>query len=611
MMIRKTGKSFKLFRTRSTMLIMVVLLLSIGVAVGVVEIITQMASKKMKQQADQLAELQAHSIGRVVESSFVTSTWVANSFLAAMMHIQYVEDSLTGERNTLHYLSNVELQKLNVNKLYQSLSDFLVVNSEFYAAALIFEPGIVSDAPERGVAALVRRDNNGPVDLLDSADIFNHPLYEYGHHCSHGYISDVTRHEATGVLVITYVCPILDENGRMIGEFWMDYPLQRLSCFLKKQETKLNAFSFVLDRNLTIIACSDYYASGERFGQYLPILKGGDLGTVEIKSFKRKLEKKQQFKSRVIINGEYCYCYFYPLETTDFTLVICIAENRILQIVDRFKGKMLTVSMAGLLIALLCSGFAFQSYRKKEGDSLRMQGELDIASKIQQNFLPSVRLRHEKADVFAFQRSARQVGGDLYDYVERDNKLFFCVGDVSGKGVPASLFMAIASSHFRSICRYEDDSARIVSHLNRCLADRNHSEMFCTMFLGVLDLESGLLSYCNAGHNPPVLKTAEDCRYLAVKTNMMLGAFEEYAYESQCLNLTSGNSLFVYTDGVTEAFAADGSLFGEKRLIQLVNSLPIDTSAEDLCQRVADAVTIFARGEEQSDDITMLCLKMV
>lgn len=201
---------------------------------------------------------------------------------------------------------------------------------------------------------------------------------------------------------------------------------------------------------------------------------------------------------------------------------------------------------------------------------------------------------------------AKEVGGDLYDFFVRNEKMFFCIGDVSGKGVPASLVMAVTRSLFRTVAAHEISPQRIVTTMNESMSATNESNMFVTLFCGVLDLQSGHLRYCNAGHNAPYLVKADGPVQLSVEPNLPLAVLENTPYSEQEMDLTTGEGLFLYTDGLNEAEDSSLVQFGEKRLEKALNSI---LSASDQVKVMTDAVKIFVGGAPQSDDLTILYIK--
>ena len=187
----------------------------------------------------------------------------------------------------------------------------------------------------------------------------------------------------------------------------------------------------------------------------------------------------------------------------------------------------------------------------------RIESELRIAREIQMGMVPKIFPafpEREDVDLYAKLIPAKEVDGDLYDFFIEDNKLYFIVGDVSGKGVPASLVMAVTCRLFRTVASHFQKPSEIVTSLNDTLAENNESNMFCTFFLGILDLQTGYMQYCNAGHNAPVVMRASGkTEFMEVVPNLPLGLFEGFPYDGQECTLMKGDSLFLYTDGVTEA----------------------------------------------------------
>ena len=213
-------------------------------------------------------------------------------------------------------------------------------------------------------------------------------------------------------------------------------------------------------------------------------------------------------------------------------------------------------------------------------------------------------------DLYAVLRPAKEVGGDLYDFFIRDSKLFFAIGDVSGKGVPASLFMAVTRTLFRISAGRYDSAAEIAAMLNDTIIKDNDSCMFVTMFIGVLDLTSGELRYCSAGHNPGVIASDGTAKLLAAKENIPIGVIPEYTFEEDFIKLQPSDMLFLYTDGLTEAENVDKHLFGEERMLSLLAGNSTDTTKESV-EYMEATVEKFVKGEEQSDDLTILCLRLL
>ena len=243
-----------------------------------------------------------------------------------------------------------------------------------------------------------------------------------------------------------------------------------------------------------------------------------------------------------------------------------------------------------------------------------MERELGVARNIQMSMLPMTWPafpERDDIDIYGCLTPAKAVGGDLYDFRIRDGKLFFCVGDVSGKGIPASLVMTVMSSLFRTLSNSENNPAKIVSSINSSMAARNESMMFVTMFVGVLDLETAVLKYCNAGHNAPIVILGGKPTILNVDANVPIGIVPDWDYSLQKATLSPGTILFLYTDGLTEATRAGGELFAEERVLENLSGLDERTTSADIIAHMTAAVNEFVGDSEQSDDLTMMAIRMM
>ena len=241
----------------------------------------------------------------------------------------------------------------------------------------------------------------------------------------------------------------------------------------------------------------------------------------------------------------------------------------------------------------------------------KIASELSIAREIQHGILPKLFPpfpQRSGLDIFATLTSAREVGGDLYDFtLLDDNRLYFCIGDVSGKGVPASLFMAVGKTLLKSTIQTIPDPARALFHVNNEMAQGNDSCMFITTFCAILDLRTRELVYANAGHNPPLILDDGGEHFLEFAASPPLAAMPDAEFNNQSMILAEGAKIFLYTDGVTEAMNPALELFGEARLQEILRQC-CGKTAEGCIRMVEKGVRRFSAGAEQSDDITMLCM---
>ncbi|MEZ0171345.1 SpoIIE family protein phosphatase [Microvirga sp. TS319] len=240
-----------------------------------------------------------------------------------------------------------------------------------------------------------------------------------------------------------------------------------------------------------------------------------------------------------------------------------------------------------------------------------IQQELEIARQVQLAMVPATFPAIDAIDIDGGMIAAKEVGGDFFDcFALTENTYVLMIGDVSGKGVPASLFMAITRTLLRATALYEPDPARCVESVNNLLARENEQMLFVTLFYGVLDVSTGELVYVNAGHNPPLLVSASGAaRYLDGTGDMALAVMEDQGYRAERLTLMPGDLLVTFTDGITEAFNPENEAFGEERLKDLCLREREAPSVQVLMQRAYGALTDFVRDAEQSDDITWLALR--
>ena len=243
-----------------------------------------------------------------------------------------------------------------------------------------------------------------------------------------------------------------------------------------------------------------------------------------------------------------------------------------------------------------------------------IENELGIARNIQLSMVPTVFPERNDIDLYASMTPAKAVGGDLYDFFVTPDKLYFCIGDVSGKGVPAALFMTQAMSLFRAYSKDEDMPDRIVSKMNRDLSENNENCMFVTFFVGILDLTSGLLRYCNAGHEPPIVmrsKGGKGAQVLPVEPCLPLGLDADMTYLTQEVVLEPQTTILFYTDGLNEAMDADNKEFGDDRILDEVNRAVQagQVTPKALIDQMTKAVHDFVGDTEQSDDLTMLVIQ--
>ncbi len=242
-----------------------------------------------------------------------------------------------------------------------------------------------------------------------------------------------------------------------------------------------------------------------------------------------------------------------------------------------------------------------------------IENELKVAHNIQMSMLPKIfppYPERKDIDIYGMLTPAKAVGGDLFDFYIRDEKLFFCIGDVSGKGVPASLLMAVTRSLFRNVSSHSSEPGQIATALNKALSEGNETNMFVTFFVGVLNLADGNLLYCNAGHEAPLL-VGKGIGTLPCDANLPLGIMPDWSFTQQQATIYPQTVIFLFTDGLSEAEDAGHTQFGEERILAVAEKVlsQQQLQSQTFIDEMADAVNRFVGDAEQSDDLTMLALQ--
>ena len=289
-----------------------------------------------------------------------------------------------------------------------------------------------------------------------------------------------------------------------------------------------------------------------------------------------------------------------------------VGENRFFKaFFNYYIGRALFVTLVYAIILFLNKRTKklLQSEISATSQYEKSRTELEVAKEIQLNTLPSETVSSKDVEILAVLKAAKEVGGDLYDYLAiDDDHVAVLVGDVSGKGVPAAMFMMKTITSFRDFAKAGKAPSQIIREINGSIIQGNKSAMFVTCFLAILDKRDGTVVFANAGHNPPLIGYNGHYRYLKCCPGFLLGCFKECHVQDETIKLNPGESLTLYTDGVTEARNAAGEFFGEKRLLETMNRRDY-TSVVELHHVLKDEIKAFVGDAPQSDDITYLTLK--
>jgi sigma-B regulation protein RsbU (phosphoserine phosphatase) len=272
-------------------------------------------------------------------------------------------------------------------------------------------------------------------------------------------------------------------------------------------------------------------------------------------------------------------------------------------------------------IAKLAESFGFMmteitkymyELEKTTAEKEYFKAELDIASEIQSGFLPencSFTFGSSKAEIFAYMKTAKEVGGDTYDFFMTDSDhAAVLIADASGKGISAAMFISASRQMIKASLASGRSPSKALTDVNRQLCKENSANMFITAWLGIFEIDTGRLEYANAAHNPPVVIQNGRCRYLNSPPHFFLAGFEDTVYTDECIYLEKGDTLFLYTDGIVEALDTENNLYGENRLLDALNE-NVMLSLENTARNILDSVNSFCGKAVQSDDMTMLLIR--
>lgn len=517
----------------------------------------------------------------------------------------------SSEKMVRNYLWSVQQQIDNPDKIYNDLHRLVATNDDVMSCFVAFVPGYYPDRERLFEPCAIRRgDSIVTVQLAgEKHDYTKREFYEQAALNNTSCWTDpYLDADASGRYVTTYAVPLTDDTGKIAGVFGIDMSTQGIIDTLNTRHNYPSTFFLLLTEDGQLISQPD--SSHTQQSDVAAVVEMINDSTYERKSSSTGHSKIITFNDKE--NGE-GYAYYAFMKGQPRWQVVMVCYN------DEVYGKL--SKMRRNLLPLLLAGFSLLGFilyrfnrnmRRLHETSLlkeRTDSELRIAQNIQSEMLPLESISRPDVDVSGKLITALEVGGDLFDYLIRDEKLFFCIGDVSGKGVPSSLVMAVVHSHFRTLAMHESNPQRIIQVINETASEGNKTNMFVTMFIGVLDLPTGRLRYCNAGHDAPLL-IDQDVSTLPVNANLPLGLYEDFKYVQQEIQLPAEASLLLYTDGLTEAMNTQHKQFGLHRIIDTAKTCMEkgQTSPVVLMDTLHEQATLFADGAQQSDDLTMLAI---
>ena len=407
--------------------------------------------------------------------------------------------------------------------------------------------------------------------------------------------------------MVSYALPIHDKKKNVIAVFGLDVSTKMLGDTLNYRQIYESSFDVLLTEEGQFIAGpKPEHVNPGTVDYIVNIINDSTIAKRDSKNGRCKIAT---FRDPADNDKGYVY-YASFKDKPDWQIAVVCYDDEVFGPLREMYRTILLTNLAAIIVLGFIIGYFIKNNKKLQNTKRakeRIDSELRIASGIQMQMLPKQMRDNERADIdiYGMLLPAKEVGGDLFDYFIRDEKLFFCIGDVSGKGVPAAMLMAATHSRFRACSSNQRNPALIMKALNEMSCEGNDATMFATLFIGILDLPTGHLCYCNAGHDAPIIAGKEP---LSVKSNLPIGIFGDTTFEKQDTMLESGAMLFLYTDGLTEAKNKQHLMFGDERMTSLLNNAA-DLSPRQLLDAMTREIQLFADGTEQSDDLTMLAIR--
>ena len=459
-------------------------------------------------------------------------------------------------------------------------------------------------------------------------------------------------------IIASYCRPMKDSKGHYVGTFSTDISMEWISQTISAVKPYPNSYCIMIGQSGTFFVHPDT-TKLLRESIFTPTLEHPDTALTNLG---HAMQRGETGVRKLVFEGKESYVFYKPLGITGWSVAMVCPESDIFGGYMRLYKIVIFIVIAGLILMRL----AFSRIIKRELKPLNtlalqaetiasgqfdktlprdnrideigkltqsfsdmqhslvnyiselkrttavkasIESELKVASDIQMGMIPRVFPpfpERQDIDLYASMTPAKVVGGDLYDYFLQNERLYFCVGDVSGKGIPAAMFMAITRDLFRIIAQQNRSPWEIATMMNNFLVKDNDQSMFVTMFIGMVDLPKGRLEYCNCGHNVPIL----DGKFLEMgSTNQPLGLWECKAFEGEVIEDIRNRQLLVYTDGLNEAENERQERLGDDRLLEAMQGTEQLTS-EEIIHRLKVVVSNHRAGAEPNDDLTLLCLSI-
>ncbi len=558
----------------------------------------------------------------------------------------------------------------NPDSMFVYSRGMLLNNPDFYNCSIAFEPYYFKDKG-RYFSAYSKHEGDTIRTIQGGSDNYQYFYMDWylmpmllGKPCWTEPYMDFDVPTNTSNMVASYCDVIKDGQGKVIGVINTSLSLSWLSQTVSSLKPYPNSYSIMIGRGGTYFVHPDT----TKITRQTIFTQTFEQPDTALTRLGHAMQRGEDSMMHTNINGESCYVFYQPLGATGCSIAIVCPESDIFGGFDRLRHTVDAIVAVGLLMMLyffiriitrelnplrrlaeeaetIASGqfdAKLPNFRRideigqlshsfgnmqqslvKYIDELKdttsqkasIERDIRIASAIQKGMLPEKfpsKTDRDDVQIYASLTPAKDVGGDLFDFYFRDEKLFFCIGDVAGKGVPASLFMAVTRAVFRTVSVRESMPDRIMATMNKIIAEMNKNSMFVTLFVGVLDLPTGHLYYCNAGHDAPLLIGA-GVGMLPCDSNIPVGFKPSWKYTLQEAQVFTGTTIFLFTDGLTEAMDANQSQFQMERVTDVATQALAKQHLEpqQLISEMTEAVHQFVGNAEQSDDLTMMAIQYI
>ena len=543
----------------------------------------------------------------------------------------------------------------------------LVNNPDLIGCSIAFEPDFFGFKNQGKYFLAYSYNDNGEIQTKQrGSDHYEYFVMDWYQQCklldrpmwTEPYIDYNPAETFSAGMMASYCKPMKDREGRYVGTFASHLSLNWLSNTISAVKPYPHSYSIMIGAGGTYFVHPD---TTKLFYQtiFTETLLHEDTARTALG---HAMINGEEGVRRLKVGGEDCYVFYKPLSNTGWSVAIVCPESDIFGGYNRLYHAVVVILLIGLLVILyvfsriishelkplgllarqaetIASGqfdtelpadhrndeigrlsqsfsnmqHALVTYidelKQTTASKAAIENELKVASDIQMSMVPRIfpafPNRHD-IDLYASMTPAKEVGGDLYDYFIQDERLYFCVGDVSGKGIPASLFMAVTRNLFRIIAQQGHTPEEIATQINLFLTKDNEQGMFVTMFIGMADLKTGRLTFCNCGHNPPVL----DGRFMQLKyDNQPLGLWEDDPFHGEVIDDIRGHKLLVYTDGLNEAEDPDRKQFGNENILKVMATAP--HGSRETVNALIAAIEAHRNGATPNDDLTLFCMTLI